>query len=148
MKPEYVELKPGARIKTVIKSQMRDRGLAGNMHNLTNETLKHLSTLVEDFSMKLTNSGRLICCCYINIENCCLHEGKELAQVLIVRQVEHVVGFKQFVKCTQRASGLAGDELFVHNNVENVSLVPGSTNSKDVWLSPISSPKVFIQAAA
>jgi len=77
-----------------------------------------------------------------------LHEGEELAQVLIVRQVEHVVGFKQFIKCTQRASGWAGDELFVHNNVESVNPVPGSTNSKDVWLSTISSPKVFIQAAA
>lgn len=63
---------------------MRDQGLAESMHSVTNETLKHLSTLVEDFSTKLTNSGRLICCCYINVVNCCLLKDEELAQVLIV----------------------------------------------------------------
>lgn len=80
---------------------MRDQGLAGNMHSLTKETLKHVSTLVEDFGTKFTNSGRLICCCYINIVDCSLDEDEELAQVLIVRQVEHVVAFKKFIKRTQ-----------------------------------------------
>lgn len=41
---------------------------------------------------------------------------------------------------------LKGDEQFVHNNVESVDPGPYSTDSKDVWLSIISSLKVFIQA--
>lgn len=98
--------------------------------------------------MQLTNSGRLIGCCYINVVDCCLHKGEELAQVVIIRQVEQVVGFKEFIKRTQRAGGLAGDKLFVHNNIESVNPVLGSTNSKDVWLPTIPPPKVFIQAAA
>ena len=55
--------------------------------------LKHLSTLVEDLSTKLKNFGRLICCCYISVVNCCLYKGEELAQVLIIQEVEHVLGF-------------------------------------------------------
>lgn len=102
----------------MIKSE---RSRAGR-HSLTHEALKHSSALVEDFSMKLTNCERLICCCYIDTVDCGLHEGEEMAQVLIVWQVEHV-GIKPFIKCTQRTGGLAGDELFVHNNVSVLFLV-------------------------
>lgn len=118
------------------------------MYSLTNETLKHVLCLIEDFCPKLTNSRRLICSCNIDVVDCCLYESVELHQGLIVRQVEHVVRLKQFIKGTQRAGGLAGDEPFVDDNVESINPVLGSASSKDVWLITHSSLEVFVDAAA
>ena len=122
--------------------------MAGHMYSLTNETLKHGLVLVQEFCPKLTASRSLICCCNIDVEDCCLHKRVELDQGLLVGQVEHVVWLEQFIKSTQWAGGLAGDELFVKDDVEGVNPLLGSANSEDVWLFTISSPQVFINAAA
>ena len=76
----------------------------------------------------------LICGGYINVEYSGLHKSVEMNQGLIIRQVEHVVGFEKFIESTQWACGLAGDELLVDCDVEGVNPVLDSTNSEDVWL--------------
>lgn len=69
-------------------------------------------------------------------------------QGLLIRQVEHVVGFKQFIKSTQRAGGLAEDELFVKGDVEGINRLLGSANGKDVWLFTLPFLQIFIDGAA
>ena len=43
---------------------------------------------------------------------------------------------------------MAGDELFVNDDIEGVNLVLGATSSKDVRLLTLSPTQVFINAAA
>lgn len=117
------------------------------MYSLTDETFEHFSNLVEELCPKFTNPWRATCCCSINAVDCCLHKCVELDQGLIIGQVENVVRFKQFIKSTQGAGGLAGDKVLVHDNVELMDVVLGAAHSKDVWLLSLSFPQVFINAA-
>lgn len=95
------QLIPGAWIETVIDSQMSDQRLAARMESLTNETLVHFVNLVTEVCSQLTNSWGLVCCCWIDIVDRCLHKSEEMDQGLIIGQVEDIVGFEELIKCTQ-----------------------------------------------
>ena len=75
-------------------------------------------------------------------------KGEYLGPRRFTGQLEHKVGFKQFIKCSRGAGFLAGDELFVHYDVVNVSPVLCSACSEEVQPLTLSSPHVVIDAAA